>query len=141
MSRDRSRDPQSPEQAQGPPRFRTDRLPWRWSGVRFVLEFHPSSSGYQRGRKIVPYNREERMSRKLLLSVSVPVLAAALLWAAPQVWGQVFVGTPAPQQFAGQGQPSTKTGEWPTNGADLRFTRYSPLDQINASNFDKLEVA
>ena len=31
--------------------------------------------------------------------------------------------------------------EWPTHGADLAATRYRPLDQINASNFNKLEVA
>src|SRR5215831_6242892 len=82
------------------------------------------------------------MSRKLLLSASVLVLAAGgLMCAAPQVGAQVFVGTPTPQQFAGQGQPSTRNGEWPTNGADVKFTRYSPLDQINAANFNKLEVA
>src|SRR5499433_1294549 len=38
-------------------------------------------------------------------------------------------------------QPSTKNGEWPYYTADLKGTRYSPLDQINASNFNKLEVA
>src|SRR2546426_6652190 len=38
-------------------------------------------------------------------------------------------------------QPSTKNGEWPYYTADVRGTRYSPLDQINASNFNKLEVA
>src|SRR5688572_29379854 len=32
-------------------------------------------------------------------------------------------------------------GEWRYWGADAWSTRYSPLDQINASNFDKLEVA
>jgi quinoprotein glucose dehydrogenase len=32
-------------------------------------------------------------------------------------------------------------GEWPTYGGDLANTRYSPLDQINADNFSKLEVA
>ena len=31
--------------------------------------------------------------------------------------------------------------EWRTYGADLRSTRYAPLDQINADNFNKLEVA
>lgn len=36
---------------------------------------------------------------------------------------------------------STKNGEWPSYAADLASTRYSPLDQINASNFNKLEVA
>ena len=30
--------------------------------------------------------------------------------------------------------------EWPTYGADLQSTRYAPLDQINADNFDDLEV-
>ena len=37
--------------------------------------------------------------------------------------------------------PSTKNGEWPQYTADLKGTRYSPLDQINAANFNKLEVA
>ncbi|MBY0490694.1 MAG: PQQ-binding-like beta-propeller repeat protein [Gemmatimonadaceae bacterium] len=32
-------------------------------------------------------------------------------------------------------------GEWRYWGADQWSTRYSPLDQINASNFDKLQVA
>ena len=38
-------------------------------------------------------------------------------------------------------QPSTKNGEWPHYTADLKGTKYSPLDQIDASNFNKLEVA
>src|SRR5436853_3934963 len=37
--------------------------------------------------------------------------------------------------------PSTRNGEWPCYTADLRGSRYSPLDQINAENFNKLEVA
>ena len=39
------------------------------------------------------------------------------------------------------GMPSTKNGEWPMYTADLRGSKYSPLDQINATNFSKLEVA
>jgi glucose dehydrogenase len=42
---------------------------------------------------------------------------------------------------AAWGQSGAKDGEWPTYGADLANTRYRPLDQINASNFDKLAVA
>src|SRR5437870_3954504 len=38
-------------------------------------------------------------------------------------------------------QSGTKNGEWPTYGGDLGHTRYAPLDQINADNFSKLEVA
>ncbi len=38
-------------------------------------------------------------------------------------------------------QDRSKSGEWPTYAADLAGTRYRPLDQINASNFSKLEVA
>src|SRR5438132_1165114 len=37
--------------------------------------------------------------------------------------------------------PSTRNGEWPAYAADIRGSRYSPLDQINTSNFKKLEVA
>jgi glucose dehydrogenase len=51
-------------------------------------------------------------------------------------WVTVFVaGTLA---FA---QSSKKDVEWPSYTADLAGTRYRPLDQINASNFSKLEVA
>jgi quinoprotein glucose dehydrogenase len=39
------------------------------------------------------------------------------------------------------GQSGTKNGEWTTYGGDLGNTRYAPLDQINADNFSKLEVA
>ena len=38
-------------------------------------------------------------------------------------------------------QSGTQNGEWRTYGGDLASTRYSPLDQINAANFSKLEVA
>jgi len=34
-----------------------------------------------------------------------------------------------------------KDGEWPTYAADLAGSRYRPLDQIDASNFSRLEVA
>src|SRR5712691_11894862 len=75
---------------------------------------------------------------------SIPALALVvveLMWVAPCIAGQVFVGTAAPQQFSRQGQPSTANGEWPHYAADVKGTRYSPLDQIDASNFSKLEVA
>jgi quinoprotein glucose dehydrogenase len=39
------------------------------------------------------------------------------------------------------GQTGTKNGEWPTYGGDLGNTKYAPLDQINAANFNSLEVA
>lgn len=40
-----------------------------------------------------------------------------------------------------QAQTGAKSGEWSTYGGDLGSTRYSPLDQINASNFNRLDVA
>ncbi|HEY4362885.1 MAG TPA: PQQ-binding-like beta-propeller repeat protein [Bryobacteraceae bacterium] len=40
-----------------------------------------------------------------------------------------------------QAQTGAKNGEWPTYGGDLGNTRYSALDQINATNFNKLQVA
>src|SRR2546421_13008592 len=38
-------------------------------------------------------------------------------------------------------QTGAKNGEWRTYGGDLGSTRYSPLDRINAANFNNLEVA
>jgi quinoprotein glucose dehydrogenase len=47
--------------------------------------------------------------------------------------------------LAGQARPpempSTARGEWVSYAADIRGTRYMPLEQIDASNFSKLEVA
>ena len=43
--------------------------------------------------------------------------------------------TPA---FAQQGAPAS--GEWRVNGGDTGSTRYSPLDQINATNVKNLQV-
>ena len=56
-----------------------------------------------------------------------PILGVVLIWG--------VVALPA---FAQQG---AKNGEWRTYGGDLGNTHYSPLDQISASNFDKLEIA
>jgi quinoprotein glucose dehydrogenase len=38
-------------------------------------------------------------------------------------------------------QSGARNGEWTTYGADLGNTHYSPLDQLNAGNFSKLQVA
>src|SRR5258707_8517508 len=71
------------------------------------------------------------MSRKFVSVVlSLAALAVAFTWVAPRVSGQ------ATSAF-----PTTKNGEWPMYTADLRGSKYSPLDQINATNFGKLEVA
>ena len=63
----------------------------------------------------------------------VPALAlfvVALVWVTqPRVSGQA---TPL---------PTTKAGDWPMYLADPTGSKYSPLDQINGTNFSKLEVA
>src|SRR5262245_20397589 len=53
----------------------------------------------------------------------------------------VFTLTIALSRPQAGSQPSTKNGEWPYYTADLKGTKYSPLDQVNASNFKDLEVA
>ena len=60
---------------------------------------------------------------------AVALFALGISWVSPRVAGQ---SSP---------MPSTKNGEWPMYTADLRGSKYSPLDQINATNFSKLEVA
>ena len=42
---------------------------------------------------------------------------------------------------AAYSQSGAKDGEWRSYGGDLGYTRYAPLEQINASNFNRLEVA
>src|SRR5580700_6379225 len=56
-------------------------------------------------------------------------------WATLAVSMLVLITRPAPAQSG------AKNGEWTSYAADLGSTRYSPLDQINASNFNQLEVA
>ncbi len=55
------------------------------------------------------------------------------------VWSMVLglAGMPT----GAYGQYHAKETEWPTYAADLAGTRYRPFDQINASNFNDLEVA
>src|SRR5947207_6064620 len=57
---------------------------------------------------------------------------AALIWTNSSLSGQSaqtgFIAT-------------TKNGEWQSYTGDTRGSRYSPLDQINAQNFNDLEVA
>ena len=58
------------------------------------------------------------------------VLVAVALWVV------VAAAMPAGAQHGAQAD-----GEWPTYGGDLGNTKYSPLDQITADNFDQLEIA
>src|SRR5881394_3297134 len=59
----------------------------------------------------------------------VAVIGAGVVWSTARPSGQMA------------GMPSTKNREWTHYTADVRGTKYSPLDQINASNFNNLEVA
>ena len=63
------------------------------------------------------------------LGIPLAAIALGMVWLSTDTSGQA---TPS---------PSTRNGEWPHYTADLRGTKYSPLDQINASNFKDLEVA
>src|SRR6201989_2498618 len=75
------------------------------------------------------------MSRTVFRAMPVLVLlVVGLVWVSPRVSGQAG-------QAAATGQPSTRNGDWPMYTADLRGSKYSPLTQINAGNFNKLEVA
>src|SRR5215510_13513969 len=87
----------------------------------------------QRTKTSTKRNASEQELRMLARSFRiVPLFAgvAIIAWSlAPEVSSQSNL------------MPSTKNGEWPMYTADLGGSKYSPLDQINASNFNKLEVA
>ena len=55
----------------------------------------------------------------------------SLAWASTALIGQTRTDA----------QPSTTAGDWPHYTADMRGSKYSPLAQIDASNFSSLEVA
>ena len=74
------------------------------------------------------------MPRTIFRIVSALALLVVLAWVAPRVSGQA-------SPTGASGFPSTKNGEWPNYNADVKGSRYMPLDQINASNFNQLEVA
>jgi quinoprotein glucose dehydrogenase len=66
-------------------------------------------------------------------SATLVCLLGALGAVSTVISGQNRAGAPAP--------PSTAAGDWPHYTADLRGTKYSPLAQIDATNFRSLEVA
>jgi quinoprotein glucose dehydrogenase len=70
-----------------------------------------------------------RIMRKMSLYLSVATIAV------------IITGATGPVAVRGQQTAKPKGAEWPTYGADLASTRYSPLDQITKDNFTKLEVA
>src|SRR5262245_18466879 len=69
------------------------------------------------------------MVKALKIALLAAVVAAAAFRLAPRPSAQAA------------GLPSTKNGDWTHYTADIRGSKYMPLDQINASNFAKLEVA
>lgn len=72
------------------------------------------------------------MSRTSCSTVTaIGSLVVALAW----------MGAGVSSQSGASGPPSTRNGEWPHYNGDSKGTRYSPLDQITASNFSELEVA
>src|SRR3954463_5875463 len=72
----------------------------------------------------------KRPARPLAALASLAAAAAvAVSWGGAQMHGQVA------------GPPSPKNGDWVAYTSDIRGTKYSPLDQVTAANFNKLEVA
>src|SRR5215831_14259181 len=69
--------------------------------------------------------RHLRRTPILLGMISTTLLLVAFLWTTATL----------------RGQSGAKNGEWRAYGGDTGHTRYSPLDQIDALNFSKLEVA
>lgn len=53
----------------------------------------------------------------------------------------LFAVTGAGISAMAQSNPAPRDHEWPAYGADLASTRYAPLDQIDAENFEELEIA
>jgi quinoprotein glucose dehydrogenase len=74
-----------------------------------------------------------RTVKRSVLAATAIAGVAGLMTLAPRMTARLSGQAP--------GFPSTKNGEWPYYTADVKGSRYSPLDQINGSNFNQLEVA
>ena len=90
-----------------------------------------------------PFLQKDKNSRPItrrdLAKIAAVPLLAQVAW--PQGRGGrggVATGVAAPAGTAASGIPDT---EWHSFAHDLASTRYVPLDQINATNFSKLEPA
>jgi quinoprotein glucose dehydrogenase len=70
--------------------------------------------------------------RTVIRLALVVMLLGGAAWRMPRVSGQQ-----AGKAFVA----STERGDWPSYTGDAHGTRYSPLSQINAGNFNDLEVA
>ena len=80
-----------------------------------------------------------KIKRANTLLWTVLPISAGLVWIALGASAQSRAG--AGQSRAGSSEWRQKDTEWASYTADIKGTRYRPLDQINASNFNKLEVA
>ena len=100
------------------------------AGTKGVIMTRSNREGFGRLSYLPSFRSRKRMKRIAIRVVpALVLLVAAYAWVAPLVSGQASP------------MPSTRNGEWPMYTADLRGSKYSPLDQINGTNFSKLEVA
>src|SRR4030095_15505183 len=95
------------------------------------------------GSHILPASRRRRHiieGQKMKRTFGRTALAAASL---AGVLALLVIGPRIMPDLSGQapGFLTTANGEWPYYTADVKGSRYSPLDQINASNFNQPEVA
>jgi len=75
------------------------------------------------------------------MSRTTPRITSILAAAAAAACAIAAFSTGLSGQSARTAFPSTANGEWPHYNGDVKGSRYSPLSQINASNFNTLEVA
>src|SRR5690606_24885809 len=125
-----------------------------WAAAAAVCGYHrvlPSAerlSGWGRGaarQRRGNAGREDRASQEEIQFKERPMTkltrirwgAAACLAAGAAVALSISAAARQPSSV----QPGTENGEWRYWGGDAGNTRYAPLDQINAENFNKLQVA
>ena len=75
------------------------------------------------------------------VAAAIALRSASVVGSPGQSPAGATAGQSSARSTAPAAMPSTKNGEWPMYMADLRGSKYSPLDQIDATNFNKLEVA
>jgi quinoprotein glucose dehydrogenase len=88
-----------------------------------MLELHGPAANEKRSREA---GRKDGVMSRKSWCFGLTLALLALAWASTSTL---------------HGQAGAKNGQWPTYGGDLGHTRYAPLTQITADNFNKLEIA
>ena len=105
---------------------------WRQARLRIAARSILRLMGSARSLGLAEASLRWSLVLQIILVTARPILLLLLATCAV---------SPVSPSSAAQSSPAPRDHEWRSYGGDLASTRYARLDQINASNFEELEIA